>query len=245
MSTTTTTTEEIELKVRLPSRAALDRLLSTLLNNAAPTPPDHPSNNTTHTTPRKPLKRLLQTDTFLDTPSRTLWNTSLSVFRIRQIQQIHLETGDLLSAGESKYKITIKTGSVVEDGVMSATEEESTIEESLACRILKNPSDVGLWRGGDPLLETLVARYGLEKEGGLMVLGGYVTERTCVEFHGAEVVELDETTYTFGRAWELEIETKDPASAEARIKHIMDSINIPFIKSQRNKFDTLMAGSLP
>jgi hypothetical protein len=34
---------------------------------------------------------------------------------------------------------------------------------------------------------------------------------------GEDKVELDETTYTFGQAWELEIETSDPASAEMRM----------------------------
>jgi adenylate cyclase class IV len=118
-------TEEIELKLRLPSRQALQDLETKLRDLSLPA-----SSST-------PYKCAIQTDIVFDGPGRPLWET-LSVFRLRRVQvlkeRIHLDSmndgdhidSDISEEGNDRYptiyKATIKTGSVIVDGVMSATE---------------------------------------------------------------------------------------------------------------------------
>ncbi|KAJ3166809.1 hypothetical protein HK101_011860 [Irineochytrium annulatum] len=88
----------------------------------------------------------------------------------------------------------------------------------------------------------LAGRYGLQPDG-LQVIGSYTTVRSHFGLMG-DMVELDETVFPFGKAWEIEIETSDPKGAEERVKALLDSNGIPFSHSQRNKFANMRARSI-
>ncbi|KAI8919238.1 CYTH-like domain-containing protein [Powellomyces hirtus] len=75
------------------------------------------------------------------------------------------------------------------------------------------------------------------------VLGNYHTIRQVLRWQ-SWTVELDATTYSFGEAFEIEIETDLPEIAKHEIEKLLKAHNIPFGPSLRNKADNLRAGAI-
>ncbi|KAJ1551530.1 hypothetical protein HK405_014334, partial [Cladochytrium tenue] len=212
----------VELKIRLQSRADLDRLEATLLSWPAAIC----------------LGCARQDDLFLDGPARPLLREK-TVFRLRSLSAIEPSRATLSSAATyagdaARHVATLKVGSHVSAaGVMIAGEEECAVPPACAAALRSRPADPTAWRGaGCPLADRVADRLvaasaaapALGSQGGLadasdpaalVPIGGYSTVRCAFRLPDAGLtVEVDETTYGFGTAYEVEVETTDIPRAQ-------------------------------
>ncbi|KAJ3204956.1 hypothetical protein HDU67_009200 [Dinochytrium kinnereticum] len=155
--------QEVELKLRLQSLNDLRRVEQAIASTANP-------------------PRIHQLDVYLDGPKRPMFTINASVFRVRQ-RKIN---------DKEDYVLTLKSGSVVKDGVGYAMEVQ-----------------------GHYLAERKWLTFDLKVDG-LIEVGRYETIRTVLPFF-EYTVELDHTKYEFGDAFEIEIETTDPMNAEKKM----------------------------
>ncbi|KAI8840585.1 hypothetical protein BC829DRAFT_446931 [Chytridium lagenaria] len=159
---------EVELKFRLSSLADLKRAQHAFIHSQSLS-----ESNVTTTT---------QIDTFLDAPHRPIWSDTTSVFRIRRTP--------------TKTVFTLKSGSIVKNGVMIATEHEIIVPESTALHLLQTLPDPSAYPS-HPFLTPL-------------------SQNTAYQRKRVEKIELDHTKYDFGDAYEIELETKDVEGSRAK-----------------------------
>ncbi|KAI9357343.1 CYTH-like domain-containing protein [Zopfochytrium polystomum] len=220
---------EIELKLRLSCREDLDKIEAALKNTPG----------CVH------LGCNVQTDSFFDGADRPLLRQK-TVFRIRSISKL-ADRGDRCADAFQRYVATLKSGSVIVDGVMTATEEECEAPGDVGEALLRDPTAFNSWRGRGCVIADraaiLVESNGNSGLEGFSRIGGYVTERNVWKVQEV-VVEVDHTKYDFGEAFEVEVETPDIVLAENILSDIFSRAKVEKLRSKRNKFDNMLAGTI-
>ncbi|KAJ3025736.1 UNVERIFIED_CONTAM: hypothetical protein HDU68_006757 [Siphonaria sp. JEL0065] len=187
----------------------------------------------------------VQRDVFVDQDN--LINSSeprYSVFRIRTATKVPNRrallfdaTGNVkLDGGDQstvKYVGTVKSPTVLANGIARTDEDEVTLTSETATQLLTAPSK-GLGTYNNPFLDRVVSRFSLDPTRGVTQSGKYTTIRSKYKMDcwtaiiqsekgvaETPVLELDETIYEFGSAFEIEVETYVPEFVE---KLLMDFI---------------------
>jgi uncharacterized protein YjbK len=94
------------------------------------------------------------------------------------------------------------------------------------------------------LIETICTNHNLI---GLKCLGGFKTLRKLyreVKELQNETVELDETVYSFGMKFEIEIETSKPEILKPQLCQLLNRLNVQYQDSKRTKLEDLLRESL-
>ncbi|KAJ3063035.1 hypothetical protein HDU98_001103 [Podochytrium sp. JEL0797] len=247
---------EVEIKKRLASKQVLtlfEHHLSTLPN--------------THITP---LGCVVQRDVFVDqdgliNASEPKW----SVFRIRTAFTVHDRSRVVMSEegvkmeglGDLgvKYVATVKSPTVLENGIARTDEDETELSEAIALPILSDPC-VGIASFKHPLLDRVITRFSLNPTKGVSRVGEYTTIRSKYRMNcwtdrilaatgvrETPVVELDETVYAFGSAFEIEVETGVPEFVETLLMEVVRDSGCGEVgvgKSLKSKYANFLAGSV-
>ncbi|KAJ3301106.1 hypothetical protein HDV03_001336 [Kappamyces sp. JEL0829] len=162
-------------------------------------------------------------------------------FRLR-----HVESA-LADRNTQESFITIKglgdQGGHITDGISRIKELEEAIPNQVFAALTASPNLVK-----DPqyasieLIGVLLAQ--LSKPlADIIVSAQFSNTRTVYEWQGLEL-EVDETKYAFGTAYEIEIESTEPEQAKKLVEELLTAHGIAYGFSKRSKFGNLKAGSI-
>jgi uncharacterized protein YjbK len=170
-----------------------------------------------------------QKNTFIDTCQEL--NSRKVTFRLRKSESV-LQT--------SCY-ITIKglVSKNLENGIMKVSELETEINVEDYLKIIENPFLI-LDFDKYELIKTLKAETISRK---FSISGEFSTIRHIYDYDEMKI-EVDETIYEFGNAYEIEIENTDPVKTKEKIERILGNANIEFAYSKRSKFANFISKSV-
>lgn len=200
---------EIEVKLRLPSSAAHERLSAVLSSY----------HRRTH----------LQENLFFDGPNAEL-ASNLAALRIRFY--------DL----DSRCVLSLKSKPQISGGISRIEEQEEPLDPTVGRHCAADPSRLLLIESSH-IIRRVREEFDLGGKG-LVCLGGFRNVRGIYEWNGLKL-ELDETLYTFGTAYEVECETSHPQTAKNLIEDLLKSNGIQYHYSQTSKFAVFRTGKLP
>lgn len=132
---------------------------------------------------------------------------------------------------DKKCQITMKGRQSMVGGVGTATEDEEDVDPAAARKWIEDP-DLLLNLQNSPILEKLRREL---KPKHLVCLGGFRNTRKDIKYEGLKM-ELDETTYDWGKCYEIEIETPDPEPTKAKLEAFLESKGIPYKYGTTTKF---------
>nr|KAJ3420944.1 hypothetical protein HK105_004884 [Polyrhizophydium stewartii] len=147
----------------------------------------------------------------------------------------------LTGAYSPKSVVTLKGKGGVRNGVSVNEELEEPIDDKLLDLIVHNPSVLPSVAGTHPLLAKVMEEHPQASQ--LEVTGSFKNERNIFEWSGLKL-EIDETQYSFGSAYEIEVEHDDPQRAKDLLLPLLRSNGIDFTNSQRTKFANMKFGSV-
>jgi adenylate cyclase class IV len=113
----------------------------------------------------------------------------------------------------SEYVITVKESGKLVDGVSRASEREVVIPGELGKSISTDANQLVVAAKSIPLVKEILDRFPSPE---WKRIGQYKTLRRKFNWEGF-VVELDQTEFEFGTAYEIEIETVEAEQAKAKM----------------------------
>lgn len=143
-------------------------------------------------------------------------------------------------ADAHKCVVSLKGKASIVNGISTVSEEEEEVADaasSHACvaephRLLTLDST---------LIHRIVDDFKVQN---FVCLGGFRNVRNVFHWENL-VLELDETQYAFGTAYEIECETSNPEHARSVLEDFLNHHGIPFSYSTTSKFATFRSGKLP
>jgi len=142
---------------------------------------------------------------------------------------------------DNKCLFTLKEKTVIQNGVATSGETEEFIDKELAKKIVDDPSKMSELVTKCPLLQQIINRW--KCEAGFKCLGGFENFRVDFKFHGYKL-ELDQTMFDFGTAYEIEIETAEPQKASQLIEQFLKENQIEYKLGSKSKFANFLAKKL-
>ncbi|KAJ3366265.1 hypothetical protein GGF32_006714 [Allomyces javanicus] len=207
---------EVEIKLRLLTRAALDALRDSLAK----------AGHTLHA-PRQ------QTNRFFDTVARDL-ELQRTVVRLR--------SATTSNSDAPSWILCVKGNAVLRNGVSRVEENEVALDATLAESLVADPTQFPTLadRVADTTAATLIRRVvGMVPAGSKWMLAGtFTTTRTPVSWIEGLTLELDECSFP-GRAdalYEVECETADPDRIKPLLAAWLADRGIAFAESTENKY---------
>lgn len=207
---------EIEVKLRLKSQTDHKNLLALLI--ASPAASYRCTN--------------LQENFFFDDSKKSL-ATTRSVYRLRRV---HVTMPDGVQS--LRHYMTFKSKGTIIDGISRINEEESIVDQFDFEQVLDTPDHARSLTSKIPMLVQVMAHVG-----SLSQVGTFRNKRTVFDWSGL-CLEIDETLYPFGTAYEVEVEHVEPEMAKDKVVGLFRAHGIEFEESHRSKFGTMLAGSL-
>eukprot|EP00833_Pecoramyces_ruminatium_P008568 jgi/Orpsp1_1/1182600/evm.model.c7180000081934.1 len=146
------------------------------------------------------------------------------------------------------YFTTLKGNANLSNGISKIEEFEEEISQDLFEEIVANPSklpELGLKQN---LLTKVLKEHPIQSQ--YEIIGQFTTKRMkfLIEFveNKPWTLELDETEFPFGKAYEIELEVPEEEIniAKESLEKFMADNNIPYTYSKNNKFVNLMKGSI-
>ncbi|KAL1922766.1 uncharacterized protein VTP21DRAFT_9142 [Calcarisporiella thermophila] len=117
---------------------------------------------------------------------------------------------------------------------------EEELDINIARNIIADPSRIASLAQSNRLLNDVVDKYACS---GYKLVGRYATLREKYRWR-TMVVELDATTFDFGRMYEMEVETTEPERVRAELEDFLREHQLNYAYSTRNKFNNMVAGSI-
>ncbi|EGF79855.1 hypothetical protein BATDEDRAFT_89034 [Batrachochytrium dendrobatidis JAM81] len=177
-----------------------------------------------------------QENYFLDGPSRD-FEKIRRTFRLRRNQR-----WDPVSDTKTpKSVVTLKGKGRINSGVSINEELEEPIQDELLDQLVENPSMFPQLAHKHKLFQVVFDEH--PEATALQVIGSFKTLRTMFEWKNLKL-EIDETTYAFGTAFEIEVETEDFQRAKDLLLPFLTSKGIAYGYSQRSKFANMKFGSI-
>ena len=173
----------------------------------------------------------LQHNFFFD-GSRGELREQKAVFRLR-----------FYGADDSRCVASLKGKATIVDGISTGSEEEEEVSDvAMARACVADPSKLSSSAFlGCKLIRNAFNDLNVQE---FVCLGGFRNVRNVYEWEGL-VIELDETQFDFGTAYEIECETSNPEKARSALEAFLSHNNIPFTYSSVSKFAVFRSGSLP
>ncbi|KAJ1569950.1 hypothetical protein HK096_008791 [Nowakowskiella sp. JEL0078] len=208
---------EVEVKIRLPSKIHYEKVSSIFKEQLK----------------AQWLATELQENFFFDSENDLL--------RIESFDRIE-------ESKESKRKnfAALKGNAIIADGISRTEEFECEIDNMLTNMIINDPSKIASEEANRHLIiAELLKRFPSIRSNSesLRILGSFKNTRERFEWDGLKV-ELDETKYDFGDAFEIEIECQEPEKVHAKLSNLLSNNNVEFCNSKRNKFANMLFRSI-
>ena len=146
-----------------------------------------------------------QENTFLDGPTRE-FESQRRTIRLRKATRFQADT----NTTQPHSVITLKGNGKLVDGVSRIEELEEGIDEETLELLLKDPKRIREFVAKYPLLDKVVKEHPKPDE--LRIIGRFKNCRNIFKWNELKI-EVDETSYSFGDAYEIEIETEEPQKA--------------------------------
>ncbi|KAJ3375303.1 hypothetical protein GGF31_004421 [Allomyces arbusculus] len=207
---------EVEIKLRLPTRAALGALRDSLAQ----------AGHDLHA-PRQ------QTNRFIDTVDRDL-ERQRTVVRLRSATTGHNDA--------PSWILCVKGNAVLRDGVSRVEENEVALDATLAESLVADPTPFPTLadRVTNATVATLIRRVvSMVPTGSKWMLAGtFTTTRTPVSWIEGLTLELDECSFpgTADALYEVECETADPDRIKPLLAAWLTDHGISFTESTENKY---------
>lgn len=206
---------EVEVKLRLPNKAAHDAVAAALVASG-----------------NKHIATHEQENFFLDGPSKEL-SSRMAVLRIRFYDV------------DKRALVTLKGKQKLVDGVGRGTEVEFDFPDAKAARKFVQGAGEGVFFPGhsssaflteapqdNQVLKSLREDYAATE---LVCIGGFRNVRKEFAFEG-HTLELDETRFGHGTVFEIEVESADPEPLKAKLEAFLKENGIEFEYSATTKF---------
>lgn len=199
---------EVEVKLRLPNKAAHDAVAAALVASG-----------------NKQIATHEQENFFLDGPSKEL-SSRMAVLRIRFYDV------------DRRALVTLKGKQKLVDGVGRGTEVEFDLPDAEAARkfVVQGGESSSAFLTEAPqdnqVLKSLREDYAATE---LVCIGGFRNVRKEFEFEG-HTLELDETRFEHGTVFEIEVESADPEPLKAKLEAFLKGNGIEFEYSATTKF---------
>eukprot|EP00250_Pteridium_aquilinum_P002775 c12995_g1_i1 orf=135-746(+) len=140
----------------------------------------------------------------------------------------------------NKCVASLKGKARIVDGISTVSEEEEEIADpASAYACVADP--IRLLNLDCALIRRVCEDFHIE---GVVCLGGFRNVRNVFHWQGL-TLELDETQFDFGTAYEIECETSDPQHARSVLEEFLNRHGIPFSYSTASKFAVFKSGKLP
>lgn len=203
---------EVEVKLRLPNKAAHDAVAAALVASG-----------------NKHIATHEQENFFLDGPNKEL-SSKMAVLRIRFYDV------------DKRALVTLKGKQKLVDGVGRGTEVEFDFPDAKAARKFVETGEGGSSSSSsaflteapqdNQVLKSLRDDYAATE---LVCIGGFRNVRKEFEFEG-HTLELDETRFGHGTVFEIEVESADPEPLKAKLEKFLKGNGIDFEYSATTKF---------
>ncbi|XP_002980711.2 triphosphate tunel metalloenzyme 3 [Selaginella moellendorffii] len=141
--------------------------------------------------------------------------------------------------GDARCVVSLKARAILENGVSRVEESEEDLDAATGRECVGDPSKLPAVTSA--IVQRVVREFGVTE---FVCLGGFKNTRQVFEWEG-EKLELDETRYAFGTAYEVECETPDPERVRAMLEEFLGVHGIPFSHSVASKFAVFRSGRLP
>jgi uncharacterized protein YjbK len=146
----------------------------------------------------------------------------------------------LRDVGGSKHFVTYKSNGILKDGISRISEQEIEISKDDFNQILNRTQKVSTLAQKVTFLEQLKDICDMDS---LQEFGCFTNTRMVFLWNNL-CLEVDETQYPFGTAYEVEVEHVDPEMAKGLLETLFKSEQIEYKESTRSKLGTLIAGQL-
>lgn len=147
-----------------------------------------------------------------------------------------------LYGGDKKAMLTLKGKMVLQDGIGRTPEQEEQLRDAAAARHYVDDPSALLGLLDSDVVRRLRSEFGVSA---LVPLGGFRNVRHVYRWRGQYTLELDETRYDFGTAYELEAETDRPEELRPQLEELLTSLGCAYAYSTVSKFGAFRAGALP
>jgi uncharacterized protein YjbK len=178
-----------------------------------------------------------QTNIFLDGEKREM-SQKRYVLRFRKI----------FRKDKYIYYTTLKGNAKLANGISKIEEFEEEIAQDLFEAIVADPTKLPELGLKQKLLTKVLTEHPIQSK--YEIIGQFTTNRKkfLIEFveNKPWTLELDETEFPFGKAYEIELEVPETEIniAKESLEKFMAESNIPYTYSKNNKFVNLMKGSI-
>ncbi|CAM6099877.1 unnamed protein product [Calypogeia fissa] len=134
--------------------------------------------------------------------------------------------------------VTYKGEAVIESGISRGEEFEEEINVVVGRDYVANPKNMLITNC--QLIKMVVSKFGVKD---FVCLGGFRNIRNVYKWEGLKV-ELDETQFDFGTAYEVECEDTDPERVRKVLGNLLESNGIEYTYSTKSKFALFRSGKL-
>ncbi|KAI5069158.1 hypothetical protein GOP47_0015459 [Adiantum capillus-veneris] len=143
-------------------------------------------------------------------------------------------------ADSRKCIASLKGKATIANGISTVSEEEEEVADAASARAcVAEPRH--LLALDSTLINRITQDFQVQN---FICLGSFRNVRNVFHWENL-VLELDETQYDFGTAYEIECETSDPEHARSVLEDFLNHHGIPFSYSTSSKFAMFRAGKLP
>ncbi|KAI8901821.1 CYTH-like domain-containing protein [Globomyces pollinis-pini] len=212
---------EVELKFRIPNEATYIKLLD-LFNN---------SNDAQF------ISTDQQQNYFFDNTLHELENQR-TTFRLRRVFSTS-ESNEIIKKLVMTMKGKHKKGKL-ENGIARVGELEQVIENADFDLMITNPTSIPSFQSKYHVIPELLDELSNQD---ISLTHKFENKRTIFKWKELKI-EIDETQYTFGTAYEVEVEHHNPEKTKILLETFLRENDIPFSYSTRSKFGNMKAGSV-
>ncbi|KAK1268150.1 hypothetical protein QJS04_geneDACA006442 [Acorus gramineus] len=178
------------------------------------------------------LRTHLQENVFFDGAAAEL-SSNAAVLRLR-----------FYGPDDSRCVASIKARAVISGGIGRAEEDEEELDPLLARPCVAEPGRLAALAAASRVVRRAVEEFGVG-EGGFVCLGGFRNVRAVYGWVEAGLtLEVDETRFEFGTAYEVECETAEPERARELLEGLLRENGIPYAYNEASKFAVFRAGKL-
>lgn len=135
--------------------------------------------------------------------------------------------------------LALKGKAVIESGVSRAFEEEEDIRAATGRAIVADPNQ--LLQLDSDIVRKVHRDY---RCGEVVGLGGFQNVRRVFDWEEGLNLEVDETRFDFGVAFEIECETSQPEEARSTLEQMLIELKVPYAYSKHSKFHKFHVRSL-
>lgn len=136
--------------------------------------------------------------------------------------------------------VTVKGEQILKDGIAKAPEVEESLSDPALSRSMLLEGDPSVLLSSSPLVASLNQKWGLQS---LQIIGGFRNLRREYQWEG-ETLELDETYFSHGTLWEIEVETARPEEVREKLEKMLSQHRIDYSYSSTSKFANFIKKTL-